>query len=118
MVTLLYSGESRSVWLFGSPSAWRNWIEKLQRPPSRLVLSKLEVLADLPLEQLVLRQRIWKYEAGTEPKIYAIKVDQARLYCCLRGQDIVILDWDSKKASKANPLILHRAEQRARKVIR
>jgi mRNA-degrading endonuclease RelE of RelBE toxin-antitoxin system len=90
------------------------WLKRLQRPEQRILHGVLRRIADTPFAQLAFNSEYWKIEVKGVLPIYAIRMDQARLYCAVQGQDIVILVWDRKKQRKANPEMLDRALRRAR----
>lgn len=110
-------GQSRSVYVVGALEDLKQWMQPLTRPTPAVLLRTIQWLADRPLSILQHTQQIWKLERGTSPPIYVIRKDQARLYCCLKGQDIVILCWAVKKRDKADPADLRRAERLAREII-
>lgn len=109
-------GQSRSVFVVGALEDLMQWMQRLTRPKQAVLLRTIEWLADQPLPILQQVQHIWKHERGTSPPIYVIRKDQARLYCCLQGQDIVILCWAVKKSDKADPQELRRAERLANEI--
>jgi len=116
-IDTLIIGQSRSVYVVGALEKLIQWMLQLTRPKPAVLLRTTQWLADQPLSILQQAPHIWKHERGTSPPIYVIRKDQARLYCCLKGQDIVILCWAVKKRDKADPADLRRAERLAREII-
>jgi phage-related protein len=110
-------GQQRAVYLYGFRKDFDGWAEGHQRPTAARLLAAIDYLADAPLAQLQHQQKLWKYVTATNPKIYELRKDQARLYCCLRGQDIVILVWAVKKQPRADPAVIRLAERRAKEVL-
>ncbi len=118
MVVLRFvKGQSRSIYVVGTSESLMRWMQQLTRPKQVVLLRIMQWVADQPLSVLHNAQHIWKFERGTSPPIYVIRKDQARLYCCLQGQDIVILCWAEKKQNKADPQVLLKAERLAREII-
>jgi hypothetical protein len=71
-------------------------------------------IADTAFAALAFHQEYWKIEVKGALPLYAIRKDQARVYCVVQGQDIVVVDWDQKQQRKANPVVLDRVLRRAR----
>jgi hypothetical protein len=115
-ISELFKGQSRSIYVVGAIENLMYWMQGNSRPNPAILLSKIEWLANQPFSTLQHARMIWKLERGTSPPVYVIRKDQARLYCCLKGQDIVILCWAVKKQDKADPQNLRRAERLAREI--
>lgn len=80
-------------------------------------MEMLRNLAGRSNAELLTAGYMWKYETGTDPKIFVIKRDQARIYCCMKANDIVVLGWDEKKQNKADQQLLRRMQKLAREVL-
>lgn len=110
---VLSLGVERVIYVYDSSEAFRAWCEGLERPPLKVLMRVIKLVADLPFASLMANSQIFKPLAGTKPKLFEIKRDQARLYCCLHKGDIVILAWEQKKQIRATPEVLKRAQRLA-----
>lgn len=114
----LYQGQKRGVFVYDSRRLIYKWMKGMNRPPHRIIWKAIRWVCDRPLPDLMRSQRIWIPLAGTTPRLFEIRKDQARLYCCMKDGDIYILDWVQKKQPRAPKSIIARAEKRAREILK
>ena len=113
----LSQGRERAVYVYGSCSRLREWMQGLDRPPESALISLIDKLADRPVADLIRSRKVWKPVTDTDPRLYEIRKDQVRLLCVLDGNDIVIVDWFEKKKSRIPQNVLRRAERRAKDLL-
>lgn len=117
MVEFFLKGTCRSIYVYGSCEDFLDWAAKSNRPPMPRLREAIVWVADRTIEELMLGKKIWLPVQGSEPKLYEIRKDQARVYCCFCKKGIVMLDWDIKKQRKASKAVLARAVRRAEEVL-
>lgn len=118
MVELFYQGSERAVYVYGGCDGFAKWAQKLKRPPVADLLKAVHLVGDLSRADLIRRQYLWKHVSGSKPKLFGIRNDQARIYCCQWKGNIVMLDWVQKKQRRAPKSALQRAQRRAIEVLR
>lgn len=116
-IELFYAGTERIVYVYGGCGTFVEWASRLSRPPEADLLRAIHLVANRPYPDLIGRHYLWKRMSGTKPKLYAIRSDQARIYCCLLKGDVVMLDWIQKKQQRAPTNALKRAQRRAAEVL-
>lgn len=117
MVELFLEGSYRSIYVYGSCDDFLNWAMKSNRPPMPRLREAIVWVAERTIAELMLGSKIWLPVRGSDPSLYEIRKDQARVYCCFCKRGIVMLDWDVKKQQKASKRVLGRAMRRAREVL-
>lgn len=119
MIQPLISGSQRIIFSAKGREEFMKWCKKkLTRPEERTLVAVMDKLADFSVEDLRHAGQIWKYERGTKPNIYVIRRNQVRLYCGMKGNNIIVLAWIKKKEKKASPALLKRVQKLAKEVIR
>lgn len=116
--SLFCAGKERRIFVYGDRSDLRSWMEKLTRPKAAVLLKVIEWVASLQREELIRCSTVYKHMSDSNPKLYEIRRDQARLFCCqVRNGDIVIVHWIQKKTDEIPPREIETAEKRARVVL-
>ncbi len=116
LVRLPVSDAERGIYVFGDSEAFADWLSQIQRPSKLVLTAALDSIARYSLSDLTRAGHLFKKLAGTEPPIYEIRKNQARLLCCMMGANIVILHWLAKKKDKLAPEDVKKAERLAREV--
>jgi hypothetical protein len=107
----IVSGKHHAIYIpTDQLEVFRAWVAELQRPKAPVLNRLIVTIADTEFTTLQL-SKFWIFERDS---VYAIKKDQARIYCCTIGSDIIILSWDQKKQHKANTVILDKAVRLAK----
>jgi hypothetical protein len=89
----------------------------MQRPPAAAIAKAIEKVADRTDDNLRRSPGLWKMLKGTNPTLFEIRRDEARLYCCMQGADIVILAWEHKKRDRSDNRAIARAERLAKEIL-
>ena len=106
---LIAKGQYRSILLFGDYDSFVKWIVKGNRPMPKVLQSTISGLAEQPDLQLFSAWNVFKPLSGNAHGLWEIRKDQARLLCCLRGRDIVILHWFAKKKNEIDERDINKA---------
>jgi hypothetical protein len=116
MVSLLIAGTARRVYIYGDLEKFKNWLSRLQKPSASVLVGAMKEICELDMTCLQVMRALWKFERDTEPPVYVVRKGHARLYCCLKSGDIVVLDWTIKKRRKADRRVLERAQRLAKEL--
>lgn len=116
MLELVCIGLYREVWTV-DPDALHDWMQNLQRPPQLVLQAAIQRVADFAEVELRRTGGLWKMLKGTDPPIFEVRRDQARLYCCRKGADIVILAWEQKKRKASDLRAISLAERLAKEIL-
>lgn len=119
VLDVLLKGNHRSIVVAGEGDELRKWIMRSgNRPHPNVLLAAIQRVADLSHESLMKHRDLFKHLTGTNPKLFEIRKDQARLLCLqLKSGDLLVVHWIIKKTGKIPASDLQTAQRRAKEYL-
>ncbi len=104
--------------VYGKEADFRNWLGNISRPKAPELLKAVDNVVNMPREQLMKCGNLFKFLQGTEPKLFEIRRDQARLFCFqLESGDLAVVHWIQKKGNRIPKNELKTAEKRTKEML-
>ena len=115
---ILVSRSERDILVYGDISRLHKWMKKLSRPKASVLMRTVERVANLSRVELMKCKNIFRFLPSTNPRLYEIRHDQARLFCVwLAAGDITVVHWIQKKDDEIPDYELETAQKRAKELL-
>ena len=104
--------------MYGKEKEFWDWLDSISRPKASELLKAVDKVVDMPRKQLMKCGNLFKFLPGTEPKLFEIRRDQARLFCYqLASGDLAVVHWILKKDNRIPKNELKTAERRTKEML-
>lgn len=118
-VELFHKGEHRNILVYKKVDEFRAWIDGSTRPHPAALFAAIEQISDLPFAMLIKHRKLFKHLTGTNPKLWEIRSDQARILCYQsKFGGLVAVHWFHKQSDAIPKRDIKTAENRVKELLK